>query len=130
MTCRKVAPVPKGYRTVTSQLIVRGADAAAAYYEQVFGASILNRVLAEDGNTVLQIELRIGNSIIRLMDEMPAFGILSPLALGGTAVGLHLYLRNVDEIWEKAMGQGNRGFLRRAPFWLRYSCHRRDYVIS
>jgi len=106
MTLKKVAPVPKGYRTVTSHLVVRGADAAAAYYEAVFGATVLNRMLAEDGYTVLQAELKIGNSILRLMDEMPAFGVLSPLSFGGTPVGLHLYLRNVDEVWEKAMAQG------------------------
>jgi len=106
MTSRKVAPVPKGYRTVTSHLVVRGADAAAAYYEALFGATVLNRIVADDGHTVLQIELKIGNSILRLMDEMPAFGVLSPLSLGGTPVGLHLYLRNVDEIWDNAMAQG------------------------
>jgi PhnB protein len=106
MTSKRVAPVPKGYRTVTSHLVVRGADAAAAYYEEVFGAAIQSRILAADGQTVLQIELKIGNSIVRLMDEMPEFGVLSPLSLGGTPVGLHLYLRNVDEVWEKALAQG------------------------
>lgn len=106
MTSNKVAPVPKGYRTVTAHLVVRGADAAAAYYEAVFGASILNRVVADDGCTVLQADLKIGNTIVRLMDEMPAFGVLSPVSLGGTPVGLHVYLRNVDEIWEKALAQG------------------------
>jgi len=106
MTSKKIAPVPKGYRTVTAHLVVRGADAAAAYYEAVFGATVQNRILADDGQTVLQLEIKVGNSIIRLMDEMPAFGVLSPLSLGGTPVGLHLYLRNVDEIWEKALAQG------------------------
>lgn len=87
---RKVAPVPKGYRTVTSNLVVAGADAASDYYAKVFGATVQSRIVAEDGVTVLQAELKIGNSIVRLMDEMPAFGVLSPLALGGSAVGLHL----------------------------------------
>ena len=106
MTSKRVAPVPKGYRTVTSHLVVRGGEAAAAYYEAVFGAAIQSRILAADGQTVLQLELKIGNSIVRLMDEMPDFGVLSPLSLGGTPVGLHLYLRNVDEVWEKALAQG------------------------
>jgi PhnB protein len=106
MTSTKISPVPKGYRTVTPHLVVRGADAAAAHYEAVFGATVLSRVVAEDGFTVLQAELKIGNSIVRLMDEMPAFGVLSPLSLGGTPAGLHLYLRNVDEVWEKALAQG------------------------
>lgn len=106
MASRKTAPVPKGYRTVTSHLVVRGADAAAEYYGTLFGAEVLNRVVAEDGFTVLQMELKIGNSILRLSDEMPAFGVLSPLSLGGTAGAIHLYLRNVDQIWEAALAQG------------------------
>ncbi len=103
---RKIAPVPKGYRTVTSNLVVQGADAASDYYAKVFGATVLSRIVGDDGVTVLQAELKIGNSIVRLMDEMPAFGVYSPLALGGSAVGLHLYLREVDEVWDNAMANG------------------------
>ena len=103
---KKIAPVPKGYRTVTSNLVVQGADAALDYYAKVFGATVQSRIVADDGITVLQAELKIGNSIVRLMDEMPAFGVFSPLAFGGTAVGLHLYLREVDEVWDNAMANG------------------------
>ncbi|MDC1213542.1 hypothetical protein N8000_03600 [Rhodospirillales bacterium] len=37
---RKIAPVPKGYRTVTPYLVVRGADAAMDFYTEVFGAKV------------------------------------------------------------------------------------------
>lgn len=103
---RKVAPVPKGYRTVTPQLVAQNAEAALSYYEAVFGASVLSRVVAEDTGLVLQAEVKIGTSIIRVMDEMPAFGIYSPLGFGGTAVGMHLYLADADEIWERAVAHG------------------------
>ncbi|MEQ8334044.1 VOC family protein [Nisaea sp.] len=103
---RKVTPTPKGYGTVTPQLVVRDAEAALYYYQEVLGASVLSRLNAEDSDTILQAELKIGTSIVRVMDEMPAFGILSPAGFGGTSVGMHLYLRNTDEIWERAVTHG------------------------
>ena len=103
---KKVAPVPKGYRTVTPSLVVRGADAALGFYADVFGAEVLSRTYAEDEVTVLHAEMKIGNSIIVVSDELPAFGIWSPLAFGGSAVAQHLYVANVDEIWEHAVENG------------------------
>ena len=103
---KKVAPVPKGYRTITPYLVVRGADAALNFYADVFGAEVLSRVYAEDGITVLHAEMKIGNSIVIVSDEMPAFGIYSPFAYGGSGASQHLYLANVDEIWEAAVEAG------------------------
>lgn len=103
---KKVAATPKGYRTATPELVVRGADAAIAFYQDVFEATVLSRVVADDEFTVLQAELKIGNSIVRLSDEMPAFGIFSPLGYGGTPVGLHIYHEATDEIWDRALAQG------------------------
>ncbi|RVU39678.1 VOC family protein [Hwanghaeella grinnelliae] len=103
---KKVASIPRGYRTATPQLVIRGADAAMAWYVEIFGAELLSCLRSDDGLTVIQGELKIGNSIIRVMDEMPAFGILSPLAFGGAPVGLHLYLTKTDEIWERALAAG------------------------
>ncbi|MEX0695665.1 MAG: VOC family protein [Rhodospirillales bacterium] len=103
---KKVAPVPKGYRTVTPYLVVRGADAALAYYADVFGAEILSRIYADDQYTVLHAEMKIGNSIIIISDEMPAFGIYSPLDYGSAGVSQHLYLPDVEQTWEKAVEAG------------------------
>ena len=38
---KKVAALPKGYRTATASLIVRGADAALDFYSHVFGADMV-----------------------------------------------------------------------------------------
>ncbi len=103
---RKIAPVPKGYRTVTPYLVVRGADAAMNFYTEVFGAEIVSRVYGDDDVTVLHAEMKIGNSIVIVSDEMPAFGVLSPLAFGGSPVAQHLYLPGVDATWEKAVEAG------------------------
>ena len=103
---KKIAPVPKGYRTITPELVVRGADQALAYYADVFGATELSRVTADDGITVLQADVKMGNSIFRVIDEMPAFGILSPAGFGGTAVAIHIYDAAAGDIWERALAQG------------------------
>ncbi len=103
---KKVAPVPKGYRTVTPYLVVRGADAALGYYADVFGAEVLSRTYAEDGVTVLHAEMKIGNSIIVVSDEIPTFGIYSPFAYGGTGAAQHLFIANVDDVWKRAVEAG------------------------
>lgn len=103
---KKIAPVPKGYRTVTPYLIVRGADAALGYYAEVFGAEMLSRVYGDDGHTVLHAEMKIGNSIVIISDEMPAFGVFSPFAYGGSSSSQHLYLPNVDAVWASAIDAG------------------------
>ena len=103
---KKVAPVPKGYRNVTPQLVVRGAEAAIAFYREVFGAEVVTRVLAEDGVTLLHGEIKIGDSLLRLCDEMPAYGILSPLCYGTSASCQHVYLADADEVWAQAIAAG------------------------
>ncbi len=105
---RKVTPVPKGYRTANPVLIVQGADAALSYYETAFGAEVLSRDYAQDGITILQAEMKIGNTIMRLADEMPNFGIVSPTTLGGSAVIVQLYLSDVDTFWDQVIDHGAR----------------------
>lgn len=103
---KKIAPVPKGYRTVTPSMVIHNADAAMAFYAEVFGAEVLSRVYADDGITVLNAEMKIGNSLIIVSDEMPLFGIYSPLSYGGTSMSQHLYLPNVDDVWRAAVDAG------------------------
>jgi len=100
---RKINAMPKGYHTATPVLVVKNADAGIEYYVSVFGAKELSRTLAADGVTILRAELKIGNSIIHISDEMPAYGILSPVSLGGTATAVQLYLSNVDKVWQRAI---------------------------
>ncbi len=103
---KKIAPIPKGYRTVTPELVVSDAGAALAYYQQVFLATELSQITADDGVTLLRTDLKIGNSIVRIIGALPAFGILSPIEFGGTAVAIHIYDVEADEVWERAMANG------------------------
>lgn len=103
---RKVSPVPKGFRTVTPVLTVAGAAAAIDYYTHVFGAEERSRVYGVDGVSIAHSELKIGNSLIIVSDENPAFGIHAPTTIGAAAVSVHLYVADVDAVWQRAVDAG------------------------
>jgi PhnB protein len=102
----KITPAPKGYHTATPVLVVQNAAAAIDYYVAAFGAKELSRTYAADNATILLAALKIGNSIVHLNDEMPSYGILSPISLGGSSNAVHLYLAKVDEVWQNTIDTG------------------------
>jgi uncharacterized glyoxalase superfamily protein PhnB len=55
---------------------------------------------------VMHAEIKIGDSFVYLADEFPDMGAKSPLALGGTPVTIHLYVENVDALFNKAVAAG------------------------
>jgi len=103
---QKTNPIPKGYRSATPALVVRGAAAAIEYYTSVFGAEELSCIYYEDSATVMRAEIKIGNSILHLSDELPVYGILSPLSLGGASGSVQLFLDDLDAAWTRAMEAG------------------------
>jgi PhnB protein len=100
-----VKPIPDGYHSVTPYLVLKGAAAAIDFYKKVFGASELMRFAGPDGK-VGHAELKIGNSIIMMADEHPDKGVLGPQSLGGTAVGILLYVEDVDARFNAAIAAG------------------------
>lgn len=103
----KAKPVPEGYHTVTPYLSVRGAAKAIDFYKRAFGAQ-QRGALEMPGGKIGHAELMVGNSIIMLADEMPEHGNKSPQTLNGSAVGLALYVENVDEVFKHAVDAGAR----------------------
>lgn len=102
----KVAPVPRGYRTVTPCLTVNGIDRAIEFYKAAFGAEEKVRLTNADGTVILHAELKIGNSVVFLNEESPALGIYSPASLGGSPTLVHLYVDDVDAWWSRAQAAG------------------------
>lgn len=101
-----VKPIPDGYHTVTPYLTVKGASDAIEFYKRAFGAEEAVRMTSPDGNAVLHAEIRIGDSIVMLGEEMPAMETASPATLGGTSGGLMLYVADVDATLAKAVEAG------------------------
>ena len=103
---KKVAPVPKGYHTVTPYLTVRGAVEAIEFYKRALGAREIMRMPGPDGKSVMHAELRIGDSIVMLSDELPTSSCKAPTTLGGTTTMLFLYVPNVDAAFKQAVNAG------------------------
>ena len=90
---------------VTPHLVVRDADAAAAWYQRALGAEERGR-LAVPGGRLMQVELWFGETQVMLADEFPDLGVVSPLGIGGTATVLHLSTPDADAVWERALEAG------------------------
>lgn len=100
-----VKPIPAGYNSVTPYLIVKGAARAMEFYKTAFGATELVR-MAQPNGTIGHAEIRIGDSVIMLADENPTMRSLSPQTLGGTPVLIHLYVEDVDAVFNRAVAAG------------------------
>jgi PhnB protein len=100
-----VNAIPDGFHSVTPYLSVKDGNAAIRYYQQVFGAKEIGRITMPDGS-VGHAELQIGDSKLMLAEEMPAWGNKSPTTLGGSAVGIALYVNDVDAVFQRALDAG------------------------
>jgi PhnB protein len=102
---KKVQAIPAGYNHVTAYLIARDGAKAIDFYTRVFGAKERLRMPGPDGK-IGHAEFKIGDSLIMLSDESPNWGTRSPLTLGGSAVHIMLYVKDVDATVAKAVAAG------------------------
>jgi uncharacterized glyoxalase superfamily protein PhnB len=113
-----VKRVPEGMHTVTPHLTVRDGQKLIDFYKHAFGATEVRRSVSPDGNSLLHAELQIGDSRIFLNDEFPEMGAHSPLAIGGTPVQIHLYVEDVESLYERAKSAGAKVVMPLADqFW-------------
>jgi len=99
-----VNPIPEGYHSVTPYLIIRGAAQALEFYGRALGATEVMRL--EHGDKIGHAEIKLGDSHVMLADEFPEMGAVSPQSLGGTPVGICLYVPNVDALFAQAVAAG------------------------
>jgi PhnB protein len=102
---KRVSPIPKGYHSITPYLIVNQAVQAIEFYKTAFGAKELIRMEHPKGK-IKHAELKIGDSKIMLTEVCADRGTHSPQDLGGSPVGMHLYIKNVDAVVEHAVAAG------------------------
>jgi PhnB protein len=112
-----VQPVPEGYHTVTPYLAVDDATAAIDFYQRAFGAKERGRMAAPDGK-IGHAELEIGDALIMLSDPFPQFQARPPKEIGGTSVGVFLYVDDVDAVYKQAIDAGATSTMEPADqFW-------------
>jgi PhnB protein len=102
---KKVSFLPAGYHEVTPYLSIRGAARAIDFYKQAFGAVEVLRMPWPDGK-LGHAEIQIGKSRLMLSDEYPDMQFMGPETRGGTTVHIHLYVRDVDAMTERAVAAG------------------------
>ncbi|MGH7527216.1 MAG: VOC family protein, partial [Gemmatimonadales bacterium] len=97
--------VPQGYHTVTPMIVVNDAAKALEFYKKAFGAEETLRMPGPDGR-IIHAEMRIGDSVVMLGDEMPDREKYSPKKYGGSPVGFYVYVEDLDSAWKQAVDAG------------------------
>ena len=97
--------IPQGMHSVTPHLICAGAADAIEFYKKAFGATEQARLPGPDGR-LMHAAVKIGDSQVMLVDEMPEWGALGPKSLKGSPVTLHLYVDDVDAFVARAVKAG------------------------
>jgi PhnB protein len=97
--------VPEARASATPYLSVRNAAAALEFYKKAFGATEAVRLMQPDGR-VGHAQIDIEGARIMLADEFPEFGFKSPESLGGSPVHIHLDVKDVDTMAQRAVAAG------------------------
>src|SRR2546428_4367773 len=102
-----VKPIPEGYEAAIPYLSVLNAGGAIEFYKRAFGATELMRMAGPDGR-IGHAEIKIGKAVIMLADEHPEMDFRSPKSLGvaRSPVGIHLYVEDVDAVYQRALAAG------------------------
>lgn len=92
-------------QAVTPYLAIRDAARAIEFYRDVFDAMEMMR-LADPSGRIGHAEIEIGGARIMIADEHPEMDVRGPEAYGGSPVSIHLYLADVDAVFERAVAAG------------------------
>jgi len=99
-------PIPEGFSTVSAFLIQEDSLRAMDFYQKAFGAEAGMHMPGPDGKGTMHMEMRIGDSTIMMTDENPQWNCRSPKSLGGSPVSMHLYVKDADALFNRAVAAG------------------------
>jgi PhnB protein len=89
--------LPKGFHTITPNIIVDDAEKAAEFFKEAFGASESYRLTMSNGK-IAHCEMKLGNSIFNLgtsMEGWPARGLIA-----------QIYVQDSDALFNRAVQAG------------------------
>ena len=101
------------FKALVPYLVAKDAEHAIGFYCKAFGAVEVFRMVDPGDGRVGHAELMLGDNRFMLSDEYPDFGAVSPAAIGGSPVTLHLSTDTIDADVERAVAAG--ALLLRAP---------------
>jgi len=100
-----VKAIPDGYHSITPYLSIKGASNAIEFYKKAFDAIELFR-LDMPGGIIGHAEVQIGNSRIMIADPCDDVSFGDPKTLGGSTVGLYVYVDDVDKMYSQSLATG------------------------
>jgi PhnB protein len=112
-----VNPIPQNMHTLTPNLVLRECAKAIDFYKRALGAQEVARMPAPDGKIIWHAELKIGDSIFFVADEMP-MSPPAPSAKDPVPVTMWLYVTDTDAAYRKAIEAGAKSLMEPADmFW-------------
>jgi uncharacterized glyoxalase superfamily protein PhnB len=97
--------IPEGMHSLSPHIVCDGAAQAIEFYKAAFGAVETARMPGPDGR-LMHAAVRIGDSTLMLVDEMPEWGVRGARKIGGSPVTLHLYVEDADATFARAVAAG------------------------
>jgi PhnB protein len=111
-------PIPQGMHTVTPNLVIRNCTQAIEFYKRALGAQEVSRFPAPDGKSIWHAELRVGDSVVFMNDEMPGMTNTAPSAERPAPVTMWLYVKDCDAAYRRAVDAGATSKMEPADmFW-------------
>ena len=107
---KAASPIPDGYHTVTPHIVLDDCAKAIEFYARAFGAEKLLSMPGPMGK-IVHAEIKIGDSIVMMSDEMPSMpgqpGVFRAPKAAGLATGaLFLYVGDADASFDRAIKAG------------------------
>ena len=99
--------IPRGYHALTPSIVVDNAADAIEFYKRAFSAP---RSACEcprpAGAPIGHAEIEIEIQSLMLSDPFPQATVKPPKQIGGTSVGIFMYVDDVDEVVQQAVDAG------------------------
>jgi len=105
----QVKPVPDGYHTLTPYLVVDGAERIVQFMKNAFGAQFVFEPMMRPDGKIMHAELKIGDSVVMISDASER--------AKATSAMLHLYVPNVDAVYQKALKAGGTSVMEPADMF-------------
>lgn len=96
--------VPHGATSLTPFLAIPGAAQAVKFYEQVFGARVVD--VTEMNGVVVHADLDFGNGRLQFGEPTPDYGLVPPPQGESDCYSIGLYCADVDAVVDRAVEAG------------------------
>ncbi len=98
--------IQRGSQSLMPGITVSDGHAAIDFYKRAFGAEVQFLMTEPGGPKIAYSEVRIGNTLFTINDEMPQMKVLSPTTIGDSPAGFNLYVNDCDAVYKQAIAAG------------------------